>query len=271
MRTARAMRNAELLLAGLVNNSVHPITGRPFYGYWVRLPGGDHRTAYLQPYYHCEILESSTDDFSPAGVLCRVVPPHELFGPYSMSAGTPFTVPEGLDDVLGAYHTLSTAVQEQFLRSCYWLQRANRSFLESFSAAFMAVVIAAEVLFESKSANACGCCGQPRYRLRSSFSELLETYVPLADLTSRGRDEQSSFQARLRHLYDTRSKITHGSDLRAWDTGSHAFTPLGTQDDDDLRTLLRIMPLALANWLRERATTKRPSESLESSRVTDSA
>jgi hypothetical protein len=121
----------------------------------------------------------------------------------------------------------------------------------------MSVVTAAEALFETASVGTCPTCGQSQYRSRSSFAQLLETYVPLAQITSSGYGARRSFQARLKHLYDTRSQITHGSDLRGWDTSDGGFTPLQSQDDNDLRTLLRIMPLALTNWLQEQSMNTR--------------
>jgi hypothetical protein len=253
-RTAQVMRNTELLLAGLVNSSVHHLAARSFYGNWVRLPGDEHRAAYLYPYY--PYAPQSTDDFTSTDNLAPVAPPRVLFAPFSMSLGTPFSVPDGLDEVLDAYHASSPKVQEQFLRSCYWLQRADRSFVESFSAAFMAVVTAAEALFESRPPEKCNCCGQPKYGLSNAFSQLIETHVPLPELLGPGHHhEQRNFRTRLKYLYSTRSKITHGGDLRGCDAKSPAFTPLESKDDDDLRTLLRIMPFALGEWLRERATT----------------
>lgn len=257
-RATDATRTAELLLAGLVNNSIHALTARSLYGYWVRPPGNDYKaTAYLQPYYYCDIPTS--DDFSPAIPLAPVAPAHEIFGPYGMNAGTPLYIPNGLTQTLDLYHGQARDVQEQFLRSCYWLRQANRLFLDSFSAAFMAVITAAEALFAAPPASTCATCGQAQYHLRTSFAQLLETFVPLAATTSSGYAGKPSFQARLKHLYDTRSQITHGSDVRGWDTAD-AFTPLQSQDDDDLRTLLRIMPLALTNWLQEQKMEGRPAE-----------
>jgi hypothetical protein len=255
MRAARAVRNAELLLAGLVNTSIHVLAVRPFYGHWVRLPGEDDRAAYLYPHYPCN-LRQSTGDFSPAGALAPVVPERELFGPSGLSAGQSLSFPAGLVELLATYDALCPERQEQFLRSCYWLQRANRSFVESFSASFTAVVTAAEVLFEKKDPDVCRSCGQHRYGLRISFSHLLETLVPLAEITNAGCNDRPSFQARLKHLYDTRSQITHGRDLRGWDSSTHGFTPSGNRDDDDLRTLLRIMPFALGAWLSGQAIAR---------------
>jgi hypothetical protein len=90
-------------------------------------------------------------------------------------------------------------------------------------------------------------------RLRSSFSQLLE--ASLAVLTGHRKNEHRTLQARLKDLYHTRTTIAHGTDLRGWDTASYDFTPRTSQNDDDLRTLLRITPFALAHWLREQAKT----------------
>ncbi len=47
-RAAAATRSAELLLAGLVNSSIHPLPARSMYGYWVHPADDDYRTtAYL--------------------------------------------------------------------------------------------------------------------------------------------------------------------------------------------------------------------------------
>ncbi len=64
--------------------------------------------------------------------------------------------------------------------------------------------------------------------------------------------ERQAVLTRLKRLYDTRSTIAHGGDLRGWDI-AHDFTPRTSQDDGDLRTLLRITPLALAQWLQKHA------------------
>jgi hypothetical protein len=116
-RAADAMRTAELLLAGLVNNSIHPLTTRSMYGYWVCPTGKDNRaTAYLQPHYHCDMPHS--DELSPAATLAPIAASREIFGPYGVSAGT-LCIPEGLTDTLDKYKRLSGDVQKQFLRSCY--------------------------------------------------------------------------------------------------------------------------------------------------------
>jgi hypothetical protein len=248
-RAAQLAREHELLLAGIVNSSVHQLPARPFHGYWVMLPNEGYKTAYLMPGYHANIPEAA-EDFTPIESSAPVLPPAQLFGPYSMSAGTPFTVPENLTETFDAYHALQPATRQGFLRSCHWLQYANHAFLHSYSAAFMAIVTAAEVLFPQQPKPKCLSCGQVRHRLRSAFAQLLERSLTV--LTSHRVGEDRTIQTRLKHLYDTRSSISHGADLRGWDLPSE-FTPRSSQDDDDLRTLLRVMPYTLAQWLREEA------------------
>jgi len=68
-------------------------------------------------------------------------------------------------------------------------------------------------------------------RLRSSFARLLDTYVPLAQITRSGYAASPAFRERLKQLYDTRSQITHGSDLRGMGRSSRIHT-LQSQDDD---------------------------------------
>jgi len=166
-----------------------------------------------------------------------------------LGAGEPLSFPEGLTDVLNVYDELLHPQRDRFLRACHWVKLANELFLQSFSAAFMAIITAAETLFPAPQLPDCGSCGQPRYGLRQAFGTFLEDHVPLAYLTSSGFEDVPSFVARLKDLYDTRSAITHGGALRGWEAPTSGFTPQTNQDDSDLRTLVRIMPYALGAWL----------------------
>lgn len=251
-RAGQALRESELLLAGLINTGVHQLPARPWHGYWVLLPDDGHKTAYLMPGYHYPMPQSP--DFTDITASAPLRPPFEMFGPYGMTAGAPFTMPDNLSETLDTYYALPPSTRQRFVRSCYWLQYANHAFLHSSSSAFMAVVTAAEVLFPPPPTERCTTCGQQQYRLRSAFARLLDHSLTL--LTSHCVGEDRAIETRLKHLYDTRSSITHGSDLRGWDIVSE-FTPRGSQDDDDLRTLLRITPYTLAQWLREQDTIPR--------------
>jgi hypothetical protein len=245
-RTGKVLREHELLLAGLINANVHQLPARPWHGYWVL--DEDCKTSYRMPGY-LHPMQHSAEGFTAINTPAQVLNAHEMFGPYAMTAGTQFTIPEDLTGTIDAFFTLPSIMREQFLRSCYWLQYARHAFLHSSSAAFMAVVTAAEVLFPEPPSEKCETCGQPQYRLRSAFAQLLEESLTL--LTSNRIGEDRTIAARLKHLYDTRSSITHGNELRGWNT-AREFTPRGSQDDDDLRTLLRITPYTLAQWLRDR-------------------
>jgi hypothetical protein len=246
-RSGKVMREHELLLAGLVNSNVHQLPARPMHGYWVL--DENRKTSYRMPGYHYPMQRSSVD-FTAINTSAEIRNSNEVFGPYAMTAGAPFTIPDDLTESIEAFYILPVTRQEQFLRSCYWLQYAHHAFLHSPSAAFMAVVTAAEVLFPQPPAEKCEACLQPRHRLRSAFAQLLEE--SLKSLTSNRVGEDRGITTRLKHLYDTRSSITHGNELRGWTTAQE-FTPGGSQDDDDLRTLLRITPYTLGRWLRERS------------------
>jgi hypothetical protein len=246
---SQLLREHELLLAGLTNAGVHELPARPWHGYWVL--DEEHKTTHRMPGYHYPMSQSA-ETFTTITTPAPHLPSPEMFGPYSMPAGTPFTIPNDLTETIDAYYALPPTIQRRFLRSCYWLQYAHHAFLHSSSAALMAVVTAAEVLFPPPPNEKCAACGQPQYRLRSAFAQLLEQSLTL--LTCHRVGEDRTITTRLKHLYDTRSSITHGTDLRGWDTAPE-FTPRSSQDDDDLRTLLRITPHTLARWLRKHATT----------------
>jgi hypothetical protein len=247
LRAERMMREVLLLLAGLVEGSIHPLVARPLYGTWVRVPAQQRDSSYLYSYYP-SVVRPRGDDFSPLGVPAPVVPSLHLFGIFGGTAEQPFCIPAELPAALDQYQALDRERREQVLRACYWVHRASRSFLESYCQSFLAVVTVAETLMETKD-ETCRTCGQRRYKLRESFAEFMDNYVPLDQLTTEHPGETRRFRERLKHLYDTRSSIAHGSDFRGHE-GAGDFTPLGNRDDDDLRTLLRVMPYALGAWLR---------------------
>ncbi len=250
LRAGRAMREVFLLLGGLAESSIHGLPGRGFYGYWVNLPGDALQPAYLYPAYPAP-APHSTDDFSAPGEPAPVIPSHDLFGIFGGHAGQPFCIPGELAETIDRYQTLDPESRERVLRACYWVQRANRSFTESFSQSFMAVITVAETLMETGK-EICPECKQNQYRLRSSFAAFLDAYVPLDQLATRLAGHPQSFRERLKALYDSRSKITHGSDLPGRDGMAGGFVPGANREESDLRTLLRIMPLAVGAWVRGR-------------------
>jgi hypothetical protein len=253
LRAGRAMREVLLLLGGLAESSIHGLVSRGFHGSWVTLPGEGRQTSYLYPEYPAPAPHSS-DDFAPPGEPAPVIPSHDLFGIFGGHAGQPLCIPGELAETIDRYQTLDPESRDRVLRACYWVQRANRSFTESFCQSFMAVITAAETLMETGK-DICPACGQNQYRLRSSFAAFLDAYVPLDQLTARLFGHPESFRERLKALYDSRSKITHGSDLSGRDGLGGGFVPGANTEESDLRTLLRIMPLAVGAWVRGRVLT----------------
>jgi hypothetical protein len=249
LRAGRAMREALLLLGGLAESSIHGLSARTFCGSWVTLPGEARQPAYLYPAYPSPAPPSS-DDFAAPDARAPVIPSLDLFGIFGGNAGQPFCIPAELAETIDRYLTLDAESRQRVLRACYWVQRANRSFTESFSQSFLAVITVAETLMETGT-EICPTCGQNQHRLRSSFATFLDSYVPIDQLTTRRAGHPHSFRERLKALYDSRSKITHGSDLSRRDGLAGGFVPGANTEDGDLRTLLRIMPLAVGAWVRE--------------------
>jgi hypothetical protein len=120
----------------------------------------------------------------------------------------------------------------------------------------MAAVSAVETLLDLREHSLCNSCGQKVFKgtsLRQLFADFLVRSVPLTYLTDRGHVHRPAFEERLKVLYDRRSMITHGGGVISLDEGGWALDTIGQQEESDLRTLLRILPLALQNWLLEEA------------------
>ncbi len=204
------------------------------------------------PGYHYPMPQSP--DFTDITASAPLRPPFEMFGPYGMTAGAPFTMPDNLSETLDTYYALPPSTRQRFVRSCYWLQYANHAFLHSSSSAFMAVVTAAEVLFPPPPTERCTTCGQQQYRLRSAFARLLDHSSRSSQVTASERIVRS------RHVLSTSTTRDPALRTAATSGGGISFRssrPAGSQDDDDLRTLLRITPYTLAQWLREQDTIPR--------------
>jgi len=180
--------------------------------------------------------------------------PLEVYSVYTQCAGAPFELPENIPVLLDAFGRLSCEQRHRFLRSCYWLQQATRTFVQSFSHSFLAAVSAVEALLDIRDYSLCESCGQKIFKgksIRQSFADFLAGYIPLQTLTDRGHLHRPAFEERLKVLYDRRSMIAHGAGIVALDEGRWVLDTIGQQEESDLRTLLRILPLALQNWLVE--------------------
>jgi hypothetical protein len=248
-REIRIFREFELLLSGFVDSSIHSMTGASHQ--WVLLPGDDLQSAYLQETYNPrrKPFGPSYSDFKER---IPSFEPEELFNSGSRIIGRPIRIPNNIDQILSNYFLLEESKRQTILRSCYWIQHAKRIFHYSSSAAFMAIVTAVEVFFENIPETKCVECGQRLVRGKSKsaqFAEFLDCYVPLDEFTDHMYG-QKSFRERLKHLYNTRSVITHGDHLLSGDNGDlFAFRPVASQERDDVWTLMRIMPYALGKLL----------------------
>jgi hypothetical protein len=261
LRASRAAREVELLLAGLMQSSIHSLSGS---SHWVVLqPVEQQNVAYLREHYSAPTIGAQSETFLEAVAPALIVPRNVLFAPYGSLAGQDLAIPDSLSESLARYEGLPPATRDSFLRACYWLQHARGVFPNSFSAAFMSAVTVAETLFENLPGT-CSTCGQRRFGLGASFADWLESHVP-AEVIPLSSAEACCFHRRLKQLYARRSVLTHGSDLLRRDKagiGVH-MTPRQNLENQDVRTLLDVMHLALGNWLvREPAavvTGERPA------------
>jgi len=227
------------------------LTGRRFH--WVILPDRSQSHFCQEGYFLPPSGPKPSFTDPPVDApLIPLVPPLQLYSVYSESAGLPFRFPDNIAVLLDAFFRLLPDQRKRFLRACYWLQQATCLFLRSFSLSFMAAIAAVETMFEVRDSTPCKECGQKLFdgqSLRGMFVDFLAEHVPLAALTDRGHTYRRPFEQRLKLLYDRRSEITHGTSIMSLDEGRWLMDTIGHQEESDLRTLLRILPLALQDWL----------------------
>jgi len=242
IRFVRYARRWELLLCGLVSNRIHQIdTG----AHWVMMGSG----ACVQALAHYEPMGfPQSAEFTDLAMFPRAQTddPRILFGPPTRAHGEPLSIPSNLPDILDAFWA-SADRQEQFLRACYWLQKADLARTNAFSPTFLALVAAAETLFESHKGN-CDRCGQETYKLRSRFEDFLQKHLSPEMLSYASLPGQKPFLERLKLLYDHRSQIAHGTVLSGYD-GDYQFAPRQNLEVRDVAVLSQVLPAAMGKWM----------------------
>ena len=206
-RLARSYREVSLLLCGLSCSPVWGLGDMRFH--WVVLPE-TMESRFCPEGYVLRGSQTPSSGFIDRPTDAPSIPlkaPLEVYSVYTQCAGAPFELPENIPVLLDAFGRLSREQRHRFLRSCYWLQQATRTFVQSFSHSFLAAVSAVETLLDIRDYSLCESCGQKIFKgnsIRQSFADFLAGYVPLQTLTDRGHLHRPAFEERLKVLYDRR-------------------------------------------------------------------
>ncbi len=148
-------------------------------------------------------------------------------------------LPDSLTADFEKYFSLPPQEKEAFQRSAYWLRHAQRVQPESVSAGFVALVTAIEALLPVRDEGRCPECKRPLLSISRQFREFVE--LLLAEWSIAGQVKQD--------IYDTRSKIAHGSQLLLHDTRLGLDMPKWSEFER-LHSAWRAARLVAVEWLR---------------------
>jgi hypothetical protein len=236
-----------VLLAGRVNLQ-SPRAGH----FWAYIPpadgsSGNGESRWLQNFFWAPLDAAVIDALSPsAAENLAEVEPQEYYTNVGYDGG-PLRVPTDLDDSLCRYRDLSAANQSKFDRAVFWMDIADRHWITSASSSFASLVTAIESLTDRGTTHLVYCekCQAEKSHevpgATERFRSFFDTYAPGAALRKRRT-----------RIYELRSGILHGSDLRQMDLNlAFGFSPPDFNEGELHRELWSITRLALRNWLKD--------------------
>ena len=156
-------------------------------------------------------------------------------------------IPSNLEMLIDRFYSISGDEQDCFLRACFWLNHSHTVYIDSFSAAFTALISSLEALMENDTPiGTCPACkrsmgkGSTR-RLR----EFLDQYAP----------SDPKFEAPRAQLYwEFRSKLLHGGELSLVDRKQIAgmMSAQGMSEWQLFHEVWELVKVVLVNWLHSR-------------------
>jgi hypothetical protein len=203
-----------LLLTGLLEGDIHSLA-RSVQFHWV-LPRPELNelplklvSAYCQEGYAFPLLGSlSRNEFSSVDELTPVqaAEPEEYYTRFGITPEEGLQVPHNLASLIDRFFSLNETDQDSFLRSCFWLNHANRVFTYSASAFFTSLISALEALIPTEaSGDKCPMCQRSISKGSTRrLTELLNQYAP--------HTPKFNF-ARAGLYYQRRSTFSHGGEL----------------------------------------------------------
>jgi hypothetical protein len=242
------LRQLELLLVGLLPR-VNGGIGTAAQKRWtIKEPkaGEEWKSEYLQDGYFTPELPgegdvfSTTDDILPMPAMAAA----DYYVRSGISGGEQLDVPDGFAELLDRFFALPGKEQDRFLRACYWLREAGRTFAGSRSAAFTSLISAVEALMppEGGPQTKCTACGRPLgMGPTQRFVDFVDRFAPQAPDATRDR----------REFYRIRSKLSHGgtllfSDHHVW---WNSLIPERSAEWSDSQAAWQLVRAVLVNWL----------------------
>ncbi len=201
---------------------------------------------WLQQGYGYEGFAPELSEFSdfPTSRRIRQYPSTEYYSDRFMTEDYEFALPNIMDEYLDKVFSLGAEDERRFAIASSWIAQVPALWMESSSAAFVAVVSAAEALLGPKG-ETCAACGQPKFGISKAFKAFLEEYVP---------DIRSRYPLELKQIYRIRSGLAHGAglllaDLEYW----NFYGDLRHASEDIMqRNTHNIGAEALRNWVLRR-------------------
>lgn len=245
-RRPNALREFELLCAGLLVPNIRSIGNNAAIGHWVLdNPGqGMPRVAYKQEMYTFETFLPVQTEFTVMNGMDRMpfVDQQTYYTRHGYSVNDQLDLPATFQIALDRYFALEEARREQFRRAAYWYEFAKETWRRSRSAAFLAFVSAVEALKEAESdePEKCTACGQRMGKTATArFVGLLDRLAPVGGIPKEHR----------RTYFGLRSALAHGDKLMQEDLSFWYLGPAHMKEQRELFALSQIVQVMLFNWI----------------------
>jgi hypothetical protein len=149
--------------------------------------------------------------------------------------GDELALPASFGHLLNLYDTLPTPESQRLLRACYWLQTARLTWDISKSLYLVSLVQAIEAMASGVAQPDSASADGPT----KLFMEFMKTHAP-------GKPSNSTLDI----IYQTRSKLTHGSRLLQYDEPSaFGLNENYARDSDAASNAQTLCRGAIVNWL----------------------
>lgn len=211
------------------------------------------RSTWLQEMYTWPNQPSAEDEtFLPLGDLAPIseveaVAYYKRCGP---DMSRPLDAPSTLPALLDRYIDLDPESRDRFLRACFWFWNAGEA-RRSRSETFIALISAVEALMPEigevctdckrpvVGGDPCPMCRRARTGQTAQFKRFVEEFGP--ELTNQERNK----------LYETRSKLSHGSKLLPSDEFvlGAVLTSRHMEEWEDISLARSVARAVLINWL----------------------
>jgi len=158
-------------------------------------------------------------------------------------------LPSSVTSLIDRYYSLSEKVRRSILSAFFLFDQAIELFRTHRSLSFLSAISALETVidveYQDTPNEVCPCCNREKYKVGEKFRDFVGRYGGVSP----------DFRKVSNHLYDLRSRISHGGRLLLGDLEITTFaSQYGFSELQDRWTVLQLCRICILNWLLSRTS-----------------